>query len=238
MSMMMRRGAPGQGQRQEHGGLDLAADPRFPEAAGVGSSPVPIVELSARLEGLGEQRFNGYLQLGQPARVGGGSGIVLFHDGNPIHARAGAVDGAAALLQILTPNGVAESPVAAHALTREASLALAATFHAPQLIQPMGGDSGEVALLLRDLTAVRHSGVVQVASYSASLAAPVWARILIYDGKILGVYSGANRQLKASLADVGGGPGRVVATVSALRDARAAGSPAAARAGRDRPGAR
>ncbi len=43
MSMMMRRGAPGQLQRQELGGHDLAADPRFPEVAGSGAVAVPVI---------------------------------------------------------------------------------------------------------------------------------------------------------------------------------------------------
>lgn len=203
MSMMMRRGAPGQMQRQELGGYDLAADPRFPEVVGVGAVAVPIIELRARLEALGGQRFNGYLTLGQATRAGGSQGVLLFHEGRPIHARIGAADGPNALTQALTPNGTPETLLATHALTKEATLALAATFLAPQHTQPMGNDSGEVALLLRDLTGIHHSGVVQVHAYSARNGGAVWARILMYSGKILGVYSGANRHLKASLADLG-----------------------------------
>ena len=203
MSMMMRRGAPGQMQRQELGGHDLAADPRFPEVAGSSTVAVPVVELRSRLEALAPQRFNGYLTLGQAPRVGGAQGVLLFHEGFPIHARAGAADGLNALTQVLTPNGAPDMPLATHALTKEATLALAATFLAPQHTQPMGSDSGEVALLLRDLTGVRHSGVVQVHAFSARIGGTVWARILMYNGKILGVYSGADRHLKASLADLG-----------------------------------
>ena len=203
MSMMMRRGAPGQLQRQELGGHDLAADPRFPEVAGAGAVAVPIVELRARLEALGDQRFNGYLALGQGARIGGAQGVLLLHEGSPIYARVGAADGLNALTQVLTPNGAPDTHLATHALTKEATLALAATFLAPQHTQPMGSDSGEVALLLRDLTGVRHSGVVQIHAYSARSGGAVWARILMYGGKILGVYSGADRQLKASLVDLG-----------------------------------
>ncbi|HEY8602690.1 MAG TPA: hypothetical protein VIL85_30000 [Thermomicrobiales bacterium] len=203
MSMMMRRGAPGQMQRQELGGHDLAADPRFPEVAGSGAVAVSVIELRARLETLGGQRFNGYLTLGQATRVGGTPGVLLLHEGFPIHARFGATDGQSALTQALTPNGPTDTMLATHALTKEATLALAATFLAPQHTQPMGSDSGEVALLLRDLTGVRHSGVVQIHAFSARSGGPVWARILMYDGKILGVYSGADRHLKASLADLG-----------------------------------
>ena len=203
MSMMMRRGALGQVQRQEHGGPDMVADPRFPEVAGVGALTVPLTELRSRLEALEGQRFNGYLHFGQSARVGGGQGIVLLHDGYPIHARVGSTDRAAALIQVLTPTGASEALLATHGLNRETTLALAATFHAPQSIQPLGSDSGEVALLLRYLTGVRHSGVVQVSAHSARLDGAVWARILMYDGKILGVYGGADRHLKASLTDVG-----------------------------------
>jgi hypothetical protein len=203
MSMMMRRGAPGQAQRQELGGHDMAADPRFPEVVGTGAITVPIVELRPRLVALAGQCFNGYLALGPVARVGAPQGVLLFHEGTPIQARLGMAEGSTALAQALTPNGSAETLLATHALTREAALALAATFQPPQHTQPMGSDSGEVALLLRDLTGIRHSGVVQIHASHASSGATVWARILMYDGKILGVYSGAARRLKASLADVG-----------------------------------
>ena len=203
MSMMMRRGAPGQGQRQDLGGHDVAADPRFPEVAGAGALAVPVAELRVRLEALGGQRFNGYLTLGQTMRVGGTQGVLLFHEGFPVHARIGAADGHNALTQALTPTGQPDMLLGTYALTKEATLALAATFLAPQHTQPMGSDSGEVALLLRDLTGVRHSGVVQIHAFSARIAGTVWARILMYDGKILGVYGSANRHLKASLADLG-----------------------------------
>src|SRR3954454_13002900 len=68
----------------------------------------------------------------------------------------------------------------------------------------MGGDGGEVAVLLSDLAAVRHSGTVQISAFGARTGAPAWVRILMHEGKFLGVYSGGDRQLKASLADVGG----------------------------------
>jgi hypothetical protein len=203
MSMMMRRGALGQVQRQEHGGPDMVADPRFPEVAGVGALTVPLTELRSRLEALEGQRFNGYLHFGQSARVGGGQGSCCSTTAIRSTRGSARPTGPAALIQVLTPTGASEALLATHGLNRETTLALAATFHAPQSIQPLGSDSGEVALLLRDLTGVRHSGVVQVSAHSARLDGAVWARILMYDGKILGVYGGADRHLKASLTDVG-----------------------------------
>lgn len=200
----MRRGTPGQAPRQDYSGLDIVADPRFPEVAGVNALAVPSGEMRARLTGLVGQQFSGYWHLGQAARLGGGQGVVLFHEGHPIHARVNTADGAAALGQLIAGQGGGEVIVSAHPLNREIALALASTFLAPQSTQPLGSDAGEVALLLRDLAGIRHSGVVQVGAHSMHLGVPVWARVLMFGGKILGVYSSSDRQLKASLADVSG----------------------------------
>lgn len=200
----MRRGGSGQLPRQDYSGLDLVADPRFPEVVGVNILAVPSGELRSRLDSLAEQQFNGYWQLGQAARLGGGQGVVLFHEGRPIHARVNTADGAAALGQLLAAQGGGEAIVSAHPLNREIALALASTFLAPQSTQPLGSDAGEVALLLRDLAGIRHSGVVQVGAHSLHLGTPVWARVVMFEGKILGVYSSSDRHLKASLADVSG----------------------------------
>jgi hypothetical protein len=88
-----------------------------------------------------------------------------------------------------------------HALPEGAVFALASTFLQPQLSQPMGTDGGEVALLLRDLAGVRHSGTVQISASNARRGS-LWVRILMHEGKFLGVYSVADRKLKPSLADV------------------------------------
>jgi hypothetical protein len=204
MSMMMRRSAAGQGQHQEHAGLDTAGDPRFPEVAGATATIMPAAEVRARLDGLAGQRFSGYLQLGQSARAGGTQGVILLHAGHPINARAAGTEGGTALAQLLPPPGAPDVLCATHALSEGATLALASTVRPPELTQPMGGDGGEVAVLLRDLASVRHSGTVQISAFGARTAAPVWVRILMHEGKFLGVYSGGDRQLKASLADVGG----------------------------------
>lgn len=199
----MRRGAPSQSPRYDYSGPEMVADPRFPEVAGVASIAAPAGELRSRLVGLAGQRFSGYWHFGQAARVGGGQGIVLFHEGQPIQARVGAADGAAALGQLLARQGADDVALAAHPLGREMILALAATFQPPHSTQPLGNDSSEVALILRDLAGVRHSGIVQVSAQSLHLGTVIWARILMFEGKILGVYSSSDRQLKASLADVG-----------------------------------
>lgn len=204
MSMMMRRSAAGQGQHQEPSGLDLSGDPRFPEAPGATATTVPVAELRARLDSLTGQRFSGYLQFGQATRASSTQGVILLHAGRPINARAAGSEGAAALAHLLAADGASDVFCATHALSDGASLALASTFRPPQLTQPMGDDGGEVAVLLRDLAAVRHSGTVQISAFGTRTAGTVWVRILMHEGKFLGVYSGGDRQLKASLADVGG----------------------------------
>jgi hypothetical protein len=160
--------------------------------------------LRSRIEGLAGQRFSGYLQFGQATRASGTQGVILLHAGHPINARATGTEGAAALAQLLAADGAPDVFCATHALSDGASLALASTFRAPQLTQPMGDDGGEVAVLLRDLASVRHSGTVQISAFGTRTAGTVWVRILMHEGKFLGVYSGGDRQLKASLADVGG----------------------------------
>ena len=52
--------------------------------------------------------------------------------------------------------------------------------------------------------AVRHSGTVQISAFGTRRRGSLWVRILMHEGKFLGVYSGARSQLKPSLADVGG----------------------------------
>ncbi len=202
MSMMMRRNAMFQGQHRDPSGLDRGGDPRFPEVAGATATSVAAFELRPRIEGLLGQQFSGYLQIGPVTRGLGPQGTIFCHEGRPIDARTSATEGATALAQLLAPDSESEMLYAAHALTEGTLLALAATFFAPQLTQPMGGDGGEVAVLLRDLAAVRHSGAVEISATGTRSPEPIWVRILMYDGKFLGVYSAGDRVLKASLADV------------------------------------
>jgi hypothetical protein len=201
MSMMMRRSATGREQFQEQG-ADLALDPRFPEATGVTPQEIAPTAIHGLVTELAAQRFNGYLHLGSMNSLIEAGGVMLLRDGAPIGARTTAADGARALIQLLTPQDAAPLLYAAHPLSEEATLALAATFHPPQLTQPLGNDSGEVAMLLRELTGVRHSGVIQIGARGARPQTPLWARILLHEGKILGVYSAQDRYPKASLAEV------------------------------------
>ena len=217
--MMIRRGATVDSGRP---GIALpAADPRLPEAASAVAIAVAPADLRPRLDALVEDQFTGYLALdhtaGQPA---GPLGLVLFDAGRPVHASATspASDynnvGEAALEQLFAPAPAGPGSVAGpdgatvrwatHPFNSTVVLALTSLLHPPQLTQPMGSDLGEVALLLRDLAAVKHSGVVQIsAARSLTGVGPApWVHILMHEGTFLGVYSAANRQLQASLADV------------------------------------
>lgn len=200
MSMMMRRGAA-TGQRGERAALDPSGDLRFPETAVTTASPWPVVELRARLESLATQRFTGYLGLRRSPVPGLPEGLLLFSTGQLIAARLSGSAGSAALTQLFATDGD-EITCGVHTLPEGAVFALASTFLPPQLpIQPMGADGGEVALLLRDLAGVRHSGTVQISAASARRGL-LWVRILMHEGKFLGVYSVVDRRLKPSLADV------------------------------------
>ena len=201
MSMMMRRGATA-GQGYDSGVLDATGDLRFPETAVAAANLWPVAEMRARLEALATQRFSGYLGLRRAAHAGMPEGVLLFYFGQLIAARFGGSEGSAALSQLFAGGGADEVACAAHALPEGAVFALAATFQPPQLPgQAMGSDGGEVALLLRDLAGVRHSGMVQISANSARRGL-LWVRILMHEGKFLGVYSIMDRRLKASLADV------------------------------------
>ena len=220
MSMMARRGAAtaerGTGGGHGHeapGAAPGAAGLRFPETPNVVPAIVPVAEVRARLEALTAQRFTGYFAIDRKA--GHAAGAILLQEGQPIKAALGdarslADSGDAALGQLLAPDGGVEALCAAHPLPDSAVLALVATFQPPQLTQALGSDVGEVALLLRDLAGIRHSGAVQISAAGPGARgagrgpspAAAWVRILMYEGKFLGVYSAADRQLKASLADV------------------------------------
>lgn len=200
MSMMMRRGAAG-GQGFETGPLDATGDLRFPETAIAAAAPWPSAEIRPRVEATAGQRFTGYLGVRRLPNVGAPDGLLLFYAGQLIAARFGGEVGGAALAQLLGAGGVGDIACATHALPEGAVFALASTFLPPQLSQPMGTDGGEVALLLRDLAGVRHSGTVQISASSARRGS-LWVRILMHEGKFLGVYSVADRKLKPSLADV------------------------------------
>lgn len=197
----MRRSAVGQEHIQEQG-AELALDPRFPEANGVTPQEIAPAALYRVVDELAAQRFNGYLQLGGMNALVETGGVILLRDGALLAARTTVADGARALTQLLTPRDTAPLLYAAHTLNGDTALALAATFHAPQLTQPMGNDSGEVAILLRELTGVQHSGVIHIGARGARPHTPLWARILLHKGKILGVYGAQDRYPKASLAEV------------------------------------
>ena len=219
MTMMIRRGATVDSGRP--GTALPAADPRLPEAASAVAIAVAPADLRPRLDALVEDQFTGYLALdhtaGQPA---GPLGLVLFDAGRPVHASATSPAsgynnvGEAALEQLFAPAPAGPGSVAGpdgatvrwatHPFNSTVVLALTSLLHPPQLTQPMGSDLGEVALLLRDLAAVKHSGVVQIsAARSLTGVGPApWVHILMHEGTFLGVYSAANRQLQASLADV------------------------------------
>ena len=164
MSMMMRRGTAA-GHAHEGVPLDATGDVRFPEVAGATVAIWPAAEVRARVEAVAAQRFTGYLGLQRASNGGGPEGLLLFHAGQLIAARFGQTDGSAALAQLLAP-GSGETICATHALAEGIVLALTSTFLPPQHAQPMGGDGGEVALLLRDLAGVRHSGTVQISAVS------------------------------------------------------------------------
>jgi hypothetical protein len=200
MSMMMRRGGA-TGQGFDTGPLDATGDLRFPETAIAAATPWPSAEIRARVESTAGQRFTGYLGVRRLPNVGAPDGLLLFYAGQLIAARFNGADGGAALGQLLTAGGAGDIACATHALPEGAVFALASTFLAPQLSQPMGTDGGEVALLLRDLAGVRHSGTVQISANSARRGS-LWVRILMHEGKFLGVFSVNDRKLKPSLADV------------------------------------
>jgi len=199
MSMMMRRGAAGQEQHQEQG-AELALDPHFPEAHGVTPQEITPAALYTVVDELAAQRFNGYLQLGGMHALLESGGVILLRDGAILAARTTSADGPHALAQLLANQERDLLLCATHPLNGKLALALAATFYAPQLTQPMGGDSTEVALLLRQLTAVHHSGVIHIGAREPRAHTPLWVRILLYKGEILGVYSAQDRFPKASLA--------------------------------------
>ncbi|MGN6360648.1 MAG: hypothetical protein ACTHNK_09680 [Thermomicrobiales bacterium] len=205
MSMMIRRGAAGAnagvGQGAEAGAADATAELRFPESPGVTPVFWPLAEVRQRVVELGGRHFTGYLTLRRGGRGNVTEGVVLFQAGRPVGARAGVVYAGAALSRLVATEGAGEAQCAMHTLNDGVTLALLSTFHPPQLTQPMGADGGEVALLLRDLAGVRHSGVVQISATDAP-GLPLWVRIIMYEGKFLGVYSGGDRRLKPSLADV------------------------------------
>lgn len=203
MSMMIRRGVAAASLEREQEAW--GSDPRFPEAPNAAPAALPLPELRRRLETLTRQEVTGYLAVerkGAGGQADQAPGTVLLHDGQPIHAWCGGAQDSAALERLLaSANDGAEALCTVHALSKSIVLALAATFHPPQLTQPFGTDSGEVAMLLRELSGVRHSGTVQIAADGAARA--TWVRILMHEGKFLGVYSMGSRQLKPSLAEIG-----------------------------------
>jgi hypothetical protein len=200
MSMMMRRGAAA-GHGYDTGPLDATGDLRFPETAIAAAIPWPSAEIRSRVEATAGQRFTGYLGIRRLPNVGAPDGLLLFYAGQLIAARFGGADGGAALGQLLTAGGSGDIACATHALPEGAVFALASTFLAPQRSRPMATDGGEVAVLLRDLAAERHSGTVQISASNARRGS-LWVRILMHEGKFLGVYSVNDRKLKPSLADV------------------------------------
>ena len=199
MSMMMRRGTAA-GHSHEGILLDATGDLRFPEVVGATVAIWPAAEVRARVEAVAAQRFTGYLGLQRASNGGGPDGLLLFYAGQPIVARFGQTEGNPALAHLLASGG-GETLCGTHALGEGIVLALSSTFLAPQHVQPMGSDGGEVALLLRDLAGVRHSGTVQISAVSTRRG-PLWVRVAMYEGKFLGVYSGMDRKLKPSLSDV------------------------------------
>jgi hypothetical protein len=203
--MMIRRSAAGAnaglGQGAEAGAADAATDLRFPESPGAAPVFWPLAELRQRVADLGDRHFTGYLSLRRGGRGNATAGVILLHGGQPIGARTGTVYAGVALARLVVAEGAGEAQCVLHALNEGMTLALLSTFHVPHLTQPMGADGGEVALLLRDLAGVRHSGVVQISATGVP-ERPLWVRIVMYEGKFLGVYSGGDRQLKPSLADV------------------------------------
>lgn len=199
MSMMTRRGTASVGPAP----AAAPSAPRFPEAPNAAPATLPPAELRRRLESLMGQGLSGYLWIERPAGGRGGqvAGAVLLCGGQPIHAWADGAHDEAALRRLLSA-GAGDGPdlsCAVHPLSEKEVLALAATFQAPQLTQPFGADSGEVALLLRDLAGVGHSGTVQLAAGGDESS---WVRILMHEGKFLGVYSAGSRRLQPSLAEV------------------------------------
>ncbi|HEX5506063.1 MAG TPA: hypothetical protein VFW96_25825 [Thermomicrobiales bacterium] len=201
MSIVSRlsTGLPAQAHDQDGPGghaAPPAGDPRLPLAPDVAPAVLPAAELRPRVDALVAERFTGYLLVER--RGSHTSGVVLFHDGRPVQAAAGAARDEAALRVLLAPAARAEIRYAAHPLGDGAVRALTAAAYPPRLTQPMGADVGEVAVLLRDLAGVRHSGVVEIAAARPG----AWLRILMYEGQFLGVYSGADRRLQASLAAV------------------------------------
>lgn len=201
MSMMMRRGAAA-GSSYGSSVLDATGDSRFPETAVTAPTPWPLAEMRSRLEGLASQRFTGYLSFRRASNPNAADGLILCYLGQPIAARYNGTEGSAALAQLFAPSGTNDLACATHPLPEGVAFALASIFLPPQLPgQEMGGDGGEVALLLRDLAGVRHSGTVQISANSARRGL-LWVRILMHEGKFLGVYSVIDRKLKASLADV------------------------------------
>ena len=201
MSMMMRRSAIGQEYSQEQG-ADLALDPCFPEATGAAPQEATPAALYKVVDELAVQRFNGYLHLGGTNGLTDTGGVMLMRDGALLAARTTSADGAHALTQLLTSQESAPLLYATHLLNEKLAMALAATFYPPQLTQPMGSDSAEVAMLLRQLTGVRHSGVIHIGAHGPRAHTPLWVRILLHKGEILGVYSAQDRFPKASLAEV------------------------------------
>ncbi len=199
--MMTRRSAVGQEQQQEQG-AELALDPRFPEATGVTPQETTPAARYKFVDELAAQRFNGYVQLGGMNALVETAGVILLRDGALLAARTTVADGKRALGQLLTSRESGPLSCAIHPLNEKLALALAATFYAPQLTQSMGRDSAEVALLLRQLTGVRHSGVVHIGVREPRAHPPLWVRILLDKGEILGVYSAQDRFPKASLAEV------------------------------------
>lgn len=175
-----------------------AADARLPLAPDVDPAALPAAELRQRVDALVDQHFSGYLAIERRGSHTGG--VILFAGGRPVQALAGGARDDAALRVLLAPAGHAEVRLAVHPLGEGAVRALTAAAHPPRLAQPMGADVGEVAILLRDLAGVRHSGVVEIAAARAGS----WLRILMYEGTFLGVYGAADRRLQASLAAVAG----------------------------------
>lgn len=199
MSMMTRRGTASVGPAPI--AAAAPAEPCFPEASNAALVAVPAAELRHRLESLMSQGLSGYLWIERPAGARGGqsAGAVLLCGGRPIHAWADGAHDEAALRRLLSAGAGPDLSCTVHALSEKEVLALAATFQAPQLTQPFGTDSGEVALLLRDLAGVGHSGTVHLGAGGRDAS---WVRILMHEGKFLGVYSAGSRRLQPSLAEV------------------------------------
>lgn len=184
------------GRREARGSDAVPQRLRWPEMTQPAPVDVPVLELRNWLATLATRRFAGYVTLDR--RAGQAPGAILLYEGQPIQAAAGSLLGPAALRQLLATTGPTEVRCHQHALATGVVLALAATLAPPRLTQSLGNDASEVALLLRELAGVKHTGLVEL---SAARSAN-WLRVLMHEGKFLGVYSATDRALTASLAEV------------------------------------